>query len=261
MVRRSELMMKIRNMTAAVADAMAAVSLYVQRGNDEEPPIGGCRFEARMLRESLTPLRNMLYEVLDCIREDWNLIIQNDMLFEELRRLLEACDRFHENAYAFDEAALGHGPLLDDLLGDAWLPRIYLVNMIEWEKEAEYVRSYVRKNCPVGVRLDDPFRGVAARLHKFFHGVSDNDIREFVMNGVSLAGKPKWIGDKCQAVIFGQMLGKTCKEMNDSFLFCRKSGEPLKLAYSHHKPDLEMNQYDIHGIIEPLRDATNKKKD
>ena len=85
-------MMIIRNMTAAVADAMAAVSLYVQRGNDEEPPIGGCRFEARMLRESLTPLRNMLYEVLWCDQiasEGKARLEETDKLRKHIERVLD----------------------------------------------------------------------------------------------------------------------------------------------------------------------------
>ena len=45
-------MKTIRNMTAAVADAMAAVSLFVGRGADENEPLGGCRFERDIIRDS-----------------------------------------------------------------------------------------------------------------------------------------------------------------------------------------------------------------
>ena len=252
-------MMKIRNMTAAVADAMAAVSLFVGHQEDDEEILGGCRFERDIIRDSYPTLKGMFYEVFDLIREDWNTIIGNDLLLDELKTMLEACNRFHSVASEFEEMAEAHDAEIEDLFGEDWRPIEYLILINYWEKEASAIYSYCRRNCGLVVRLDDPFRGIAFRLRRFFNGVTDDDIREFVMNGVSLAGRPRWIGDKNQAVIMGKMLGKSCKEMNDSFLFTRKNGTPEKLHYTQHGPRLEFDQYEIYGIIKLLQDATSKK--
>ena len=252
-------MMKIRNMTAAVADAMAAVSLFVKREADDEETLGGCRFERDIIRDNYPTLKEMFYEVFDLIREDWNTIIGNDLLLNELKLMLEACNRFHTVAGEFEEMAEAHDGEIEDLFGEDWRPIEYLLLICYWEKEANAIYTYCRRNCGLGIRLDDPFRGIALRLRKFFNGVTDDDIREFVMNGVSLAGRPRWIGDKNQAVVMGKMLGKSCKEMNESFMFTRKDGTPEKLHYLQHGPRLEFDQYEIYGIIKLLQDATSKK--
>ena len=260
MVRRSELIKEIRDITAAVADAMAAVSLFVGYEADERDALGGCKFEADVIRDSYPLLRKRLYEVLDCIKEDWNTVIQNDLLCGEVKGLIEVCHTFHRKAFEFDEAMVVNPRLVEGLLGDAWMPRAYLVLMCEWEVEGTAIREYIQNNYGVGVRLDDPFRGIALRLRNFFTGVTDKDIEEFVMNGVSLAGKPRWMSNKRQAVVMGKLLGKSCKEMNDSFLFCKKDGTPMPLNYTQNGSKLDMDQYDIYGIIKPLIDVTTKKK-
>lgn len=261
MVRRTELMMRVRNMTAAVADAMAAVSLYVGRGTDGEEPVGGCQFERDVIRDSYQPLKDMLIELLDLIREQWNTIVQNDLMLDELKMMLEVLNRFHTLARQFNETAAAHDEEIEDLFGEDFRPIEYFILICKWEKEARAVYEYMEKNCRLGVRLDDPFRGVAFRLRHFFTGVTDEEIREFVMNGVSLAGKPRWIGDKNQAVVMGKMLGKSCKEMNDSFMFTKDDRTPILLHYTQHGPRLDLNQYEIYGIIKPLQDATSKKDD
>ena len=253
-------MMKIRNMTAAVADAMAAVALFVGRGADDEGPLGQCRFERSVIVDSYRPLKAMLYEVLDLIREDWNTITQNELMLDELKMMLDACNRYHTMARKFHEAAVAHDCEMEDMFGMDFRPIEYLILICDWENEARAIYAYMERNSLLGVRLDDPFRGVAWRLRQFFNGVKDDEIREFVMNGVSLAGRPRWKGEKRQAVVMGQMLGKTCKEMNDSFQFLKKNGDPVKLAYKIHGPDMPMDQYEIYGIIKPLLDATTQKK-
>ena len=261
MVKRSDLMLKIRNMTAAVADAMAAVSLFVKHGADESTTLGGCRFERDIIHDSYGPLKDLFSEALDIIREDWNIIIQNDLMMEELKVFLEACNRFHTVSREFEEVAEAHDAEIEDLFGEDWRPIEYLILICNWEKEAGAIYTYARRNCGLGVRLDDPFRGIALRLRRFFTGATDDDIREFVMNGVSLASRPKWMSDKIQAVVMGKLLGKSCKEMNDSFMFCKKDGTIAQLNYAQNGPKLDMDQYEIYGIIRPLVDEITKKKD
>ncbi len=254
-------MMNIRNMTAAVADAMAAVSLFVKHGEDESTTLGGCRFERDIIHDSYGPLKDLYSEALDVIREDWNIIIQNDLMMEELKVFLEACNRFHTVSREFEELAEAHDAEIEDLFGEDWRPIEYLILICSWEKEADAIYMYCRRNCGLGIRLDDPYRGIALRLRRFFTGATDEDIREFVMNGVSLAGRPRWIGDKNQAVVMGMMLGKSCKEMNDSFRFTLTDGNPVKLHYKRHGPRLDLDQYEIYGIIKSLQDVTIQGKD
>ena len=254
-------MKTIRNMTAAVADAMAAVSLFVGRGADENEPLGGCRFERDIIRDSYRPLKQSYSELLDIIREDWNIIVQNDLMLDELKVFLEACNRFHTVASEFEETAEAHDGEIEDLFGEDWRPIEYLILICSWEREADAIYKYCRRNCGLGIRLDDPFRGIASRLRRFFTGATDDNIREFVMNGVSLASRPKWMSDKIQAVVMGKLLGKSCKEMNDSFMFCKKDGTIAQLNYAQNGPKLDMDQYEIYGIIRPLVDEITKKKD
>ena len=253
-------MMKIRNMTAAVADAMAAVALFVGRGADDEGPLGQCSFERSVIVDSYRPLKTMLYEVLDLIREDWNTITQNELMLDELKMMLESCNRYHAMARKFHEAAVAHDCEMEDLFGEDFRAIEYLILICDWENEARAIYAYMEKNCRLDVRLEDPFRDVAWRLRHFFNGVTDDDIREFVMNGVSLAARPRWIGDKNQAVVMGRMLGKTCKEMNDSFVFMKEDRTPIQLHYTQHGPRLDLNQYEIYGIIKPLADSGKDKK-
>ncbi len=245
-------------MTAAVADAMAAVSLFVGYEEDERDALGGCKYEADVIRDSYTLLKERLYEVLDCIREDWNAIRENDLLCNEVKGLLEVCSGFHKKAFEFDEATVMSPRLVEGLLGDAWLPRAYLVLMCEWEDESSAIREHIERSAAVGPQLVDVFCGSTSRLRKFFLGVTDDELRDYVMNGVSLKNRPFWKEEKRQAVVMGMMLGKTCAEMNESFRFTKNDGNLTRLKYSSHGPELEMNQYEIFSILKPIMDEKNK---
>lgn len=261
MVRRSKLLTKLRNKTAAVADAMATVSLFLEGQADSFTTVCGCKFEVDVIKDNFTPLSKLLDEALDCIREDWNTIIPNDMLLDEVRKAIDACSSLQKNVIIFDDTAVAHSDDFEDLFGDDWLSRAYLDLISGWMDETEAIRSYIDRNCAVGLRLDDPFRNVAYRLRHFFTGVTDDDIREFVMNGVSLAHRAKWIGDKNQAVVMGKMLRRSCKEMNESFLFAKDDGTPILLNYTQHGPRLDLDQYEIYGLIRMLLDATSGNSD
>jgi len=254
MMDRSGILMGIRKTAAAVASAMTAVAQHVERNVRETSDVGRCRFEAGVIRDGYKPLKELLKDGLSVVREDWNDIIGNDMLIDEVKSMLDACSVFHGKAAEFDEYAIAHSSTIDRLLGDAWLPRAYLVMIGEWEDEAEPIIAFIGKSERKAARLDDPFRGIAAKLHQYFTGVTDDDIKEFVTNGVSLPGHPRWMQDKRQAIALGKMLGKSCKEMNDSFMFTKNNGEPVKLNYTSHGPILEVSQYEIYPFIRTLLD-------
>ena len=260
MVRRSELIKEIRDITAAVADAMAAVSLFVGYEADERDALGGCKFEADVIRDSYPLLRKRLYEVLDCIKEDWNTVIQNDLLCGEVKGLIEVCRTFHRKAFEFDEAMVVNPRLVEGLLGDAWMPRAYLVLMCEWEVEASAIREHFERKDTVEPRLDDACCGITSKLRRFFLGVTDDEFRAFVMNGVSLKNRPIWKEKKREAVVMGRMLGKTCAEMNESFRFLKNDGEPTRLKYSSHGTELDMHQYEIYPVLKPVMDEKSKRK-
>ena len=260
MVRRSKLLTKLRNKIAAVADAMATVSLFLEGQADSFTTVCGCKFEVDVIKDNFTPLSKLLDEALDCIREDWNTIIPNDMLLDEVRKAIDACSSLQKSVIIFDDTAVAHSDDFEDLFGDDWLSRAYLDLISDWMDETEAIRGYIRKHCWVDTLLDDPFRGIAVKMKKFFTGVTDKDIERFVMNGVSLKGQPKWMADRRQAVILGNMLGKSCKEMNDSFLFTKLNGEPIKLNYTSDRPTLDLGAYEIHSIISELLNEIAKSK-
>ena len=90
-------MTKLRNKTAAVADAMATVSLFLEGQADSFTTVCGCKFEVDVIKDNFTPLSKLLDEALDCIREDWNTIIPNDMLLDEVRKAIDACSSLQKN--------------------------------------------------------------------------------------------------------------------------------------------------------------------
>lgn len=252
MDNRSALFARTEKLAAAVAEAMATVSSFIETGEDDIEAAGRCRFEAGVLKDSEKQLSLLLADCLTAVREEWNTIVQNDMLKDEVNVLTDSVRSFHSAAYAFDEAVCMHGIEADAVLGDSWLARRYLAMAADWEKEAAAVIDFTDFRRKHETELDGPFYGLARRLHKFFVGVQDDELKALVLNGVSLATRPRWLQDRRQAVVMGRTLGISCRDMNRSFLFLNRQGEPSPLNYSSDGPTLDYSCYEIYSIIRHL---------
>lgn len=245
----STLFAKIREVTAAVADAMATVTSLIGTADTDIERVGECRYEAGVLKGKELELRKLLSDSLDAVRQEWNQIVQNDMLLDEVTAYVETVQQFHGTAWEFDEFVCQHGIDTDEILGDSWLARRYLSMTAEWEKNAEAVIDFIGSRRKRIIQMDDPFTGLARRLHKFFVGVHDDELKALVTDGVSLASRPKWLQDRRQAVVFGKTLGISCRDMNRSFLFLGLNGTPRPLNYSSDGPTLDYNCYEIYTLI------------
>lgn len=245
----STLFAKTEEVTGAVAQAMAAVASFLESADADVERVGECRFECGVLKGKEIELKRLLADSLAAIRYEWNRIVQNDMLLDEVCAYVENIQKFHAAAGAFDDSVCLHGIDADEILGDSWLARRYLSIAADWEKSAGAVIDFAGSRRRRISRSDDPFSGMARRLHKFFVGVHDDELKALVLDGVSLAARPKWLQDRRQAVVFGKTLGISCRDMNRSFMFVTRDGTPRALNYSSDGPTLDYSCYEIYPLI------------
>lgn len=258
---KDDLVLDTKRLIGAIVDTMAAVSRFLEDSEDNERENPVCKVKCDYLRANEEQLKKLLMDSLWAVKHQWNEIAGNPMLLEDLKAYIGCCRDFLKQTWEFDDLVQRHWFEADALFGRNDIGRRYLQDMLVWEDEAKAIIGFIESKPRVGVRLDDVFEKAALKLRPYFEDVTGAALQNFVMNGVSLAGRPRWIGDKNQAVVMGMMLGKSCKEMNDSFLFTRTNGTPIPLNYSQHGPRLELDQYEIFGIIRPIQDVTSKKSD
>ena len=246
-----------KRLAGVIVEAMATASRFLE--SDERPDEADldCMFKRKMLYECERRFRTVLMDSLWAVKRRWNEIIGNKMLLEDLQAYLNSCRDFSRAAWEFDALVHRRSRRASDLFGTSEIGRWYLSDIIGWETEAKSILDYQEKNMAVGARLDDVFANAARRLAAFCGHVSARSLKGFVMNGVSLKDRPIWSADKRQAIVMGKMLGKSCREMNESFTFTTQDGNPTKLSYSGHGPVLEFNQYEIYNIMSPLVEAVN----
>ena len=251
----NEAITEIDVLTSAVADAMAEVTTVIRRDGIESEDAGMLRHLVEFVVEHTDGIRRQFMTALDSILVGWNEIIQNDMLQGKVREYLTLGTEFLTKADAFDVAVADCRHDLSALVGESWFARELLTVMCDWKRRAEPVLEYMTKNGGFEPRLADPFETAVRKLRKYFTGVGAEAFRGLVMNGVSLGGRPRWIRDRREGVIFGEMLGISCREMNLSFVFTNRDGTERPLKYSSDRPTLDYRCYDIYPILKELKDG------
>ena len=252
---KDDLVLDTKRLIGAIGETMAAVSRFLEDSDDEERLNPVCKAKCDLLRNSEEKLKKLLMESLWAVKHQWNEIAGNQMLLEDLKAYIVCCRDFTKQAWEFDDLVQRHWYEADSLFGRNDIGRRYLQDMLIWEDEAKAIIDYIDKKPRVGVRLDDVFEKSVLKLRPYFENVTGAALQNFVMNGVSLAGRPEWKLDKRQAIVLGKMLGKSCKEMNDSFRFTNLDGKFIKLNYTSHGPVLEYDQYEIYPILKEMLDA------
>ncbi len=252
---KDDLVLDTKRLIGAIGETMAAVSRFLEDSDDEERLNPVCKAKFDLLRNSEEKLKKLLMESLWAVKHQWNEIAGNQMLLEDLKAYIGCCRDFTKQAWEFDDLVQRHWYEADSLFGRNDIGRRYLQDMLVWEDEAKAIIGFIESKPRVGVRLEDVFEKAVLRLRPYFENVTGAALQNFVMNGVSLAGRPEWKLDKRQAIVLGKMLSKSCKEMNDSFRFTNLDGKFIKLNYTSHGPVLEYDQYEIYPILKEMLDA------
>ncbi len=254
----NDVVIETKRLVEAIIDEMAASGRFLDSKDEPDMADLGCKQNCRMLYESEERLRKLLMDSLWMIKRRWNEITGNAILMEDLKSYLTYCRRFREKAWEFDALVHRHSRRADTLFGTTAIGRRYLSDIVNWETEAKAILDYTDGLQTFDERLVDVFKIAVKRLKPFFDHVTARELGRFVMNGVSLKGRPLWTADKRQAIVMGKMLGKSCREMNASFRFETLEGKPTLLSYSGHGPVLDFSQYDIHDIIREMQEAVGR---
>ena len=257
---KDDVILETKRLIGVIGEAMATVSRFLEIHEGEGSPEPGCRTRCDLLNEDVEKLDKLLKDSLWEVKHQWNEIAGNEMLMEDLKAYVSCCREFMKTTWEFDDLVHVHWREAEALFGRSDIGRRYLKAILGWEDEAKAIIDYTDRLQPVGVRLDDVFGKAAERLWPYMGRVTAPALEDFVMNGVSLANKPEWKQEKRQAVIMGKMLGKSCKEMNDSFRFMGLDGKPTKLNYTSNAPKLDYDQYGIYLIIKDMLDGIERKK-
>lgn len=252
---KDDLVLDTKRLIGAIGDTMAAVSRFLEDSEDNERENPVCKVKCDYLRANEEQLKKLLRDSLWAVKHQWNEIAGNPMLLEDLKAYIGSCRDFLKQTWEFDDLVQRHWFEADALFGRNDIGRRYLQDMLVWEDEAKAIIGFIESKPRVGVRLDDVFEKAALKLRPYFEDVTGAALQNFVMNGVSLAGRPRWKLDKRQAIVMGKMLGKSCKEMNDSFRFTNQDDKFIKLNYTSHGPVLEYDQYAIYPILKEMLDA------
>lgn len=260
MSEKDDVILETKRLIGAIGDAMATVSRFLEVTADEGRREPGLRCRCDLLTEDVERLNKLLKDSLWEVKHQWNEIAGNEMLMEDLKVYIGCCREFLKTAWEFDDLVHVHWREAEELFGRNDIGRRYLKAILGWEDEAKAIIDYTDRLQPVGARLDDVFEKAAEMLWPFMGRVTGTALENFVMNGVSLANKPEWKQEKRQAVVMGKMLGKSCKEMNDSFTFLGLDGRPTKLNYTSNAPKLDYDQYKIYLIIKDMLDGIERKK-
>ena len=251
---------ELEDLATVIAESMAVATQVVGCSVDDTAAVGRLRDEVHLIIGHERRFKQLMTDLLSRFILEWNDIIQNDMRIAQIRGYLSACLKFRKKVNEFDECITGCDNDLDYLVGDNWFARRYYVMMDDWRNSASTMIEYAEKDFMVEPHLADPFDVAVRRLRRFFKGVSAAGFRDFVMNGVCLKDRPRWLSDKRQAVIMGTMLGISCRDMNNSYLFIGKDGQPMRLNYTSNQPHLDISSYEIYPVIKALKEAVLKIK-
>ena len=255
-----DVILETKRLAGVIGDAMAAVSPFLEDEDVIENLDPVCKAKCDFLRDSESRFGKLLMDSLWAVKHEWNEIAGNEMLLEDVKAYVGCCREFQKVAWEFDELVHEHWYAAEVMFGRSDIGRLYLSAITGWEIEAKAILDYLDRQQTVDSRLDDVFGKAAEQLWPFMGNVTASALQNFVMNGVSLKGKPKWKADKSQAVVMGRMLGKSCREMNESFRFLTQEGKPTKLNYTSHQPVLEYDQYSIYPIILEMMEGAGMKK-
>lgn len=239
----------------AIADAMVSMMSFIT--HESAAGIPGWRFQNDLdiIEEKYLGLQRQLNQTTRFIRMRWNSILQNDMLIDEAAEFFRQAVRFKKLASELDECIVQNEAKAFELMHGSWIAREYLVLMLEWHE-----RNANLHNALLGLSMEmeqkqDPFYGIARKFRPYFVGVTDEQIKELVLNRRPLSDRPIWLGDRCEGTLMGQELGLEYADMNHSFLFRNRQGRPRDLKYSSDALNNDRRYYKISEVLDCVKEA------
>ena len=238
---------------------MVSVMAYLEPGEGGAREPMGCKAEVDTIEMGLDALREGLTRSMRLLRRSWNDIIQNDMRMDETRTFLQTCSEFRELSDEFDNCICRNDEAASEILNDWWIGRSYFVTMHKWREDNGYMADYVQEKFVPLILHRDPFRGIGRKFKKYFAGVREKDFEAFVRYGTALPSRPVWLGERCEAVIMGQIFERSCSEMNKAFLILGRDRMPRNLSYQNDAPRMDENYYEINHLCLELKSALKKE--
>lgn len=243
---------RTRKTTGAVVQAMGSVMDYLSPVPGASQDELGCKFDVDTVEELYPELRTQLTQAMRYLRREWNEIIQNDMRMEEASSFVKMCREFQGVVTQFDNCVCEHDAAAAAVLNDWWIGRTYFVMMHDWARQNAYLTDFIENRFRPLVLQKNPFNGAARKFRNYFSGVGDNDLEAFVRYGVPFPKRITWRGERCEAVIMGKLMGRTCAEMNHAFLILGADRMPKVLSYQRDYPKMGEQYYGITPLTQEL---------
>ncbi len=243
-----------------IAMAMASVVSYLEGHPDDSTRRDRCRFAVGTIEDGQTALFDSLYASLHEIWQDWNQIVRSDVWKHAILDFFKRCRKFYSSVGNFDDSIVMNGDEASKIFSDCWIGRSYFMRIQRWMDSAAYAmrlaeEDFVEPDSDLGA-----FAGMAKRFRPFFAGGSDEDLRDFVVNGIAIPSRPRWRGSRCEGTLMGMELGLECADMNQSFRFLNDAGKPRPLKYSSDIVSMDRKYYKISGVLDILKKAVEEAK-
>lgn len=217
--------------------------------------LDNCKFAVDLLQSRSSKCMRMLDQSLSFIEDYWKDIIQSEPLENEVYRFCNYCTDLYGKVWSLDDSICWHDELVVEVLEDCWLVRRLLVAMTHWINRAKFVIDFANENfCDRRSELG-AFLGMARRFRSFFVGVSDEELRDLVIQGKPLSSRPIWRGERCEGTLMGKELGLSCADMNHSFVFLSDKKMPRPLKYSSDQVSNDRKFYKISAPLDLLKRA------
>ena len=238
-----------------VGNAMVDVTDFLYGSPSETTALDNCKFAVDMLEEQVVKVKDMMNSSLDYIEEKWADIMRSEPWEHEVLSFCEDCKRFYDKVVAFEESVCVNDDLGATILNDCWIARKYYILMTHWITRAEFIMNFADANFQDRQSNLGPFFGLAKMFRPFFTGVTDEELRDFVLNGIPIASRPIWRGERCEGTLMGQELGLECADMNHSFSFLNEKRMPRPLKYSSDPVSNDRRYYRISRPLDHLKKA------
>lgn len=231
-----------------VSGSMDSIMRFAGDDDLELVPQLDCRGDVLAFNDGCRVLARVLMLAAVGMERCWNGIVVNEMCIERARRFVGAVRGFHEKAYLFDSFFSAHGDLLLEWFDDAWAGRTLYVGLTRYVRVHSFLFDRIERDGKGGA-VTHAADGAAARFKRYFVGVREADVIALFRDGSPLPGRPRWIGKRCEAVVFGRMLGLNCCQMNRCFVFFDRNGSPRVLSYQNDEPKMDGRFYDIYALV------------
>ncbi|MCQ2127196.1 MAG: hypothetical protein MJZ06_07170 [Bacteroidaceae bacterium] len=215
---------------------------------------------AEYLEESNGQLQECAVSVWEYVTDAWNDIIVNDALQLELRMFFEVWNGLKEKVAEFKDAFHGNEVRSFALFDDEWTAQRYQLLVHTADGKFARLLSLMRMESVAGMSESNPIHGIARLFRRYFVGVGDSELADFLRTGKPFGKPAKWLGDRDEAVIMARAFGLTARDMNGTFIIPGRKTAHRNLNLSGDAPSYDDSRYPIWSSIETARKMMACKK-